>query len=315
MKLKEIIPQYIAYRRSLGEKFKTNANELNCFLKYVGKETKLVKVNLETCTEFLYAPKNKVTANWFCKYSALKGFFVWAVSREYLSSIPLPVEMPKRPQGMCPYIYTRYELEKLFSTALTFQLNRSTTHPEVIRMILIITYTLGLRLHETLSLEIKDIDLDNSMAYINESKFYKSRIVPFNEKVRQSLVGFMEWRKQNGQSENSETCLFLDRQSKPMNIDTVRGCFERIRQKANIRRDDGSVYQPRIHDLRHTFAVDRLTSWYKERENVQKLLPILSVFLGHKHLAHTSVYLTMTKNLLEEANKRFESYVNNNNYE
>jgi integrase len=67
--------------------------------------------------------------------------------------------------------------------------------------------------------------------------------------------------------------------------------------------------------LRHTFAVNRLTSWYQEGKDVQKLLPVLSVFLGHKHLSHTSVYLTMTDNLLEEANKRFEFYINSNDYE
>jgi integrase len=314
MKLKEIIPQYIAYRRSLGEKFKTNATQLGSFLNHVGGETELVEVNIELCTKFLYAPKNMVTANWFCKYSALKGFFTWAVSREYASIIPLPLDIPKRPEGMIPYIYTRDELKSLFSTALTFQINLSKVYPEVIRMILVITYTLGLRLHETMSLKIRDIDWDNSQVYINESKFYKSRIVPFNEAVKRSLTAFFDWKTQYGQPQEEASNLFLDKRMKPMNIDTVRGCFERIRKKANISRNDGSLYQPRIHDLRHTFAVERLTSWYREGKDVQKLLPVLSVFLGHKHLAHTSVYLTMTESLLGEASKRFESY-NNNSHE
>ena len=63
------------------------------------------------------------------------------------------------------------------------------------------------------------------------------------------------------------------------------------------------------HDLRHTFAVNRLTLWYKENKDVQQLLPVLSVYLGHKHLVHTTAYLTMTDNLLHEANKRFERYI------
>ena len=88
----------------------------------------------------------------------------------------------------------------------------------------------------------------------------------------------------------------------------MRGIFQRIREKAKIKRNDNARYQPRIHDLRHTFAVNRLTAWYQENKNVQQLLPILSVYLGHTHLAHTTVYLTMTNDLLREAGKRFEKY-------
>ncbi|MDR1338959.1 MAG: hypothetical protein LBK58_02735 [Prevotellaceae bacterium] len=73
MKIKDIIPQYISYRQSLGEKFRTNAAGLRCFLKYAGEETAIGNLGLTVCTDFLYAPSGKVTANWFCKYTALKG--------------------------------------------------------------------------------------------------------------------------------------------------------------------------------------------------------------------------------------------------
>jgi integrase/recombinase XerD len=89
---------------------------------------------------------------------------------------------------------------------------------------------------------------------------------------------------------------------------TLENCFRRVREKAGIRRDDGARYQPRLHDLRHTFAVHRLTSWYRQGADVQKLLPQLSVYLGHVHLAATQVYLSMTPELLAEANARFERY-------
>ena len=135
-----------------------------------------------------------------------------------------------------------------------------------------------------------------------------------NNTVKRILNVFMDWRKQNRQPQNAETCLFLDRKGRPVRIETVRSCFQRIRSKAGILLDESSVHQPRIHDLRHTFAINRLTSWYREGKDVQKLLPLLSTYLGHKHLAHTSVYLTMTENLLEEANKRFESYVNSESH-
>jgi len=81
-----------------------------------------------------------------------------------------------------------------------------------------------------------------------------------------------------------------------------------VREQAGVRRSDGARYQPRLHDLRHTFAVHRLISWYRQGADVQKLLHHLSVYLGHVHLADTQVYLSMTPELLREANARFERY-------
>lgn len=118
-----------------------------------------------------------------------------------------------------------------------------------------------------------------------------------------------EWREKQGMCCVPESKLFLDKKGLDMHIDTVRGAFERIREHAGISRSDKSPFQPRLHDLRHTFAVHRLTSWYRENQDVQQLLPVLSTYLGHTHLSHTSVYLTMTDGLLGEANNRFESYI------
>jgi integrase len=89
---------------------------------------------------------------------------------------------------------------------------------------------------------------------------------------------------------------------------TLQNAFKRLRNHAGIHRTDGGRYQPRLHDLRHTFAVHRLTSWYQQGADVQRLLPNLSVYLGHINVASTQVYLTMTPELLQEASARFESY-------
>jgi len=73
-------------------------------------------------------------------------------------------------------------------------------------------------------------------------------------------------------------------------------------------RHDGARYQPRLHDLRHAFSIHRLVTWYRQGADVQRLLPQLATYLGHVHIAATQRYLTMTPELLQEANKRFEHY-------
>ena len=75
-----------------------------------------------------------------------------------------------------------------------------------------------------------------------------------------------------------------------------------------MRNADGARYQPRLHDLRHSFATHRLTSWYRQGADVQRLLPVLATYLGHESVAGTQVYLTLTPELLREASLRFERY-------
>jgi site-specific recombinase XerD len=309
MKLYQLINQYISYRKALGEKFKTNENYLRAFCRAIGSKTPIKSVKKEIVQQFLYGKSEMVTTGWFVKHSALLGLYQYAISRNYVTEIPLPKTLPKRPQGLIPYIYSQQELKLLFDSALTYQKNKSQVEPYMVRMSLVLTYTLGLRIHETLSIILGDVDIDNLVITIRQSKFYKSRLVPFNQQVKNALKSFLQWRKEHQQPQHAEAYLFMCQHNKPFNADTLRGIFKRIRRHAGIERKDGAAFQPRLHDLRHTFAVNRLISWYRENKNVQQLLPILSVYMGHTYLAHTSVYLSMTDELLQQANKRFEKYV------
>lgn len=308
MKITDLISRYISYRRSLGEKFKTNARVLNHFGKYMGESAEIEKLTEEKVSEYLYSGHEAVTAIWFCRYGAMKGFLIWCLSRGHTDRWLLSDIIPKRPEHIVPYIYSNAELKLIFKTALDYQKNRSAIYPECVRAILMVTYFLGLRIHETMSLKIRDLNIEERYVHIRESKFYKSRIVTFNSQVKSLLVKFLEWRHLQGMSGNPDTGLWLNRRNEPMKKDTLNGIFERIRIKSGIRRDDGAVYQPRIHDLRHTFAVNRLRQWYEKGEDVQMLLPALSTYMGHKHLSHTSVYLTMTDNILKLTSDMFEDY-------
>jgi site-specific recombinase XerD len=308
MKLNQLINQYIIYRKSLGEKFKTNETCLKGFCRKIGPSKNIKDVTEDMINDFLYGNADTITSSWFVKHTALLGFYRYALTRDYVAAIPLPSILPKRPQPFVPYIYSKKELKLLFDTALNYQKNRSHISPYMVHVVLILTYSLGLRIHETVSITLGDIDVDNSVLTIQQSKFYKSRLVPFNQKIKEIIKSYLQWRKKQNQPQSAGSALFLGKNCQPFKANTMQGIFRRIREKAGIKRDDDTHYQPRLHDLRHTFAVNRLTSWYQENKNVQQLLPILSTYLGHKQLAHTTVYLTMTNDLLQEANRRFEKY-------
>ena len=283
---------------------------LRSFARHVGEDKVAKGISLDTCVSFLYGKECRVTQSWFLRYSALKWMFGWAVVRGYMDEIPLPEEQPRRLEHMTPYIYSKAELKKLFDTALTYQKNRSKIPPECMQMILKLTYFLGLRIRETVSIRMDDLNLKESHVIIRESKFNKTRTVPFNHQVREMLQGFVGWRASMHPGHKEGTALFLDRAGQPICLDTVRGCFQRIREAAGISRNDGAYCQPRLHDLRHTFAVNRLTAWYRKGKDVQKHISSLSTYLGHDKVSNTSVYLTMTDEMLREASKRFKAYCN-----
>jgi integrase len=124
----------------------------------------------------------------------------------------------------------------------------------------------------------------------------------------QILTIYANRRNAFGGSHQDDAPFFVGRNGKKVNIYTLDGAFQQLREYAGLRRVGGPRCQPRLHDLRHTSAVHRLTAWYREGKDVQMLLPQLSAYLGHTHLAATQVYLTMTPELLHEASLRFERY-------
>ncbi|MCC6288487.1 MAG: tyrosine-type recombinase/integrase [Chitinophagaceae bacterium] len=308
MKLYQLVTQYVHYRKSLGEKFKSNETCLKAFCSAVGPEKAIGSVTEKMVHRFLYGKSNTVTTGWFVKHTVLLGLYRYAITRNYVTRMPLPKTLPKRPQGLVPYIYSQQELKLLFDGAMTYQKLKSHIEPYMVQTSLVLMYTLGLRVNEALSITLGDIDMNNLVVTIQQSKFYKSRLVPFNQQVKELLKKFHQWRKEHQQSQQVNAYLFLNQHGEPFYADTLRGIFERIRKNAGIRREDRAHFQPRLHDLRHTFVVNVLLNWYRENKDVQQLLPILSVYMGHSQLAHTSVYLSMTSDLLQEASARFEEY-------
>lgn len=308
MMLNSAIDKYVEYRRSLGESFKTNANLLRQFYNYLGKDMDLTEITESITSDFLQSGGNEITRKWFTRHTALVGFFRWCLSRGYISNMPLTMDKPQKPPRITPYIYSDNELIKLFSAAMSYQKCPSLIYPECVKAILQLTYVLGLRISETMNLRMNDVDIANCCITIHESKFYTSRVVTFNEEVKKLIEKFFSWRKDNSKISDENSSLWIMRNGSSMKLNGMNGIFKKIRIKAGISRSDNPRYQPRIHDLRHTFAVNRLRKWYQEGKDVQTLLPVLSTYLGHKQVSYTTAYLAMTTGLLADAANLFFEY-------
>jgi site-specific recombinase XerD len=311
MKLYKLINQYVTYRRSLGEKFQTNDLMLRAFCRAVGKHSTIKNVSSRQVKAFIQG-SGPVTSAWHIRFNAVKGFYTYAVGRNYVTIVPLPKTIPRRPPAFIPYIYSYDELRKLLEATKSYQRNRSTTDPRAIRTILLLLYGTGLRGREALDLNCSDIDFKNSVLTVHDTKFFKTRLVPFGPDIGRILKSYSMHRFASGMARQEEAPFFATYSGQRMHHDNLNKSFQRIRKHAGVKRFDEARYQPRLHDLRHTFAVHRVTTWYHQGKDVQRLLPHLSVYLGHAHLAATQVYLSMTPELLEAANKRFEYYLEGN---
>ncbi len=305
MNLQSICEQYAAFRQTLGERFEVNGRQLKAFCRAMGQNLSLADVSPEKVNAFLVG-KGPLTTSWYVRYNALQGFYKYVISRGFIAASPLPLVIPKRPPAFTPYIYSPAELRSLLDSIASCRRRRSDLHAADLRSLFLLMYGAALRTSEALSLTIGDVDLSNAVLTIRDSKFFKTRLVPIGPKTAQVLAEYASGH--DTPYKKTHTPFFVGRNGKPVPIHMFERAFKQIRVHAGLHREGGPRCQPRLHDLRHTSAVHRLTAWYREGRDVQKLLPQLSVYMGHRHLSATQAYLSMTPELLHEASLRFEDY-------
>jgi site-specific recombinase XerD len=307
MKIADAVREYVVYKQSLGMSYKSRALRLNAFARFAGP-IGLEKVTPEMIRRFLDGDR-PVTTEWFNKFSALNTFFRFAIARSYTTQNPLPHSQPKSPRQFRPYIYSVEEVKKMIRVVDGRHRGRWHLEPRTVRTLLLLLYGTGLRIGEAIRLQHRDVDFRERMLTIRETKFYKSRLVPVSPDLADALQEYFD-RKWAGASCAPESPFLTTYDGRPVTCQTAELAFKRIRYEAGVKRTDDFHFQPRLHDFRHTFAVRRLVTWYKAGKNVQRLLPHLATYLGHVSIRETARYLTMTKELLDQASQRFALYAN-----
>lgn len=309
MKLTEAVTAYIAYKQSLGMRFVTEARTLKSFVRALG-DVDMDQVDSNQVHTYL-SGKGPVTRFWHRKFDALRGFYRFALARGHVTSSPLPIAAPQQPQSFEPYIYSRDEIKRLIAS--TDGRERCNLSPLTCRTLLLLLFGTGLRISEALHLDLADVNLDEGILRIRETKFYKTRLVPTGRDLTLILAHYRAERDLQSPT-TLDAPFLLTQRGQRISRAGAEEAFKQIRKRAGVHRNDNARYQPRLHDMRHSFAVMRLISWYREGADVQKLLPQLATYLGHVHISATQHYLTMTPELLREASLRFEHYASGGDY-
>ena len=309
MILRDAIDKYVAWRRTHGERFITSARLLYQFCNAVPNGTGCDEVTEQEVLRFLAGngPLTRYRAN---KYGALTGFYRWAISRGYAIRSPLPAAdaEPRAPQSAPPYIYSRDELKRLIEAAEVSCQYTTKLDSDTFRTLLLMLYGAGLRTSEALHLSMKDVDIADAVLTVRNSKFFKSRLVPTSRQLANVLRAYAERRSDRPLPEGMESAFLANRDGTRVRKHNVDHAFAVLLKAVGIARKNDGRRAPCLHSLRHTAAIHRLTSWYREGSDVQRLLPVLSTYLGHASLDGTSVYLSMTPELLHEASVCFDRY-------
>lgn len=306
MSLEDIIANYITQQRSLGKRYLAEANILKAFRRSVG-DVPVRDIRPEMISLFVdrgvtsYETRSK-------KYRALAGLFFFAVTRRLLRTSPMPRRRNRVYPTFVPYIYSEAELKRLLAAVpVATEAPWQAIDADTLRTFLLLLYGAGLRRGEAMRLKIEDVDIEQSLIHVRRTKFFKTRIVPLNDSLMAVMRAFIV-RPGNSHSAGPESRLFSGRDGTPLCGTTLGVAFRRLCEIADIRRDGGARNQPRMHDLRHSAAVHRVTAWYRCDADLNDLLPKLATYLGHTGLAGTQRYLTMTQELLAEASSRFEAF-------
>jgi integrase/recombinase XerD len=220
--------------------------------------------------------------------------------------LPDPMSFPPYHQRARPYIFSTAEIAKLLTAAASLAPSSSTPlRSEITRLAIVLLFTTGIRRGELLNLTVGDYDRKEATLHIRATKFYKSRLLPINVEVADEIEHYLRTRTRNRLPIRSDTPLIWNATAggRAYTGTGLLYCLRPLLKKCGIRTLKGQP--PRIHDLRHSFAVNALMRWYREGADVESKLPLLATYLGHGSALSTHYYLHFIEPIRTAASERF----------
>jgi integrase/recombinase XerD len=304
-RLDVIIERYLQRQRSLGRGYANEErilNSLHTFLRKAGSADLDQKTFREWCKSH-----EGLTANVRRQRQRIaRKFCLYRQRTEPYCFVPDPSHFPRRCPHVLPVIFGSAEVARMMAAANALTPTAgSPLRPAVMRLAVVLLYTAGLRRGELLRLTLADIDLDAGVLRIRESKFHKSRLVPLSQDAHRELRSYLKKRLVPPFCASPKLPLLCNC-TKGLRGYTGTGLSQGIQslfRSASVRSSDGR--RPRVHDFRHSFAVQALLRWYRQDADVQSNLPKLAMYMGHVSIVSTAYYLRWIPDLAEAASRRF----------
>jgi integrase/recombinase XerD len=291
--LGELISGYIEEKKAVGYKYKKGSSLLKQFDTLAAKEN-LLEMKLPKELVLLWTEKrqNETASTRNGRISIIRGLATYMVRLGYEAYIFPAASISIDRYSYVPYIFSEIEIQNIFTICDSYPISDVSPHRHLILPLLFrILYGCGLRISEALNLSLKDVDLNQGTLFIRDTKFGKERMVPMAETLTERCRLYVE---KIHHFKPSDTFFFSSPYGGRYKESTIYKLFRMILWRAEI---SHSGRGPRLHDLRHSFAVHCLKKWVLNEEDITNLLPYLSAFLGHVDLRGTQHYLRLTADL------------------
>lgn len=302
--LRDAMDQYLALRRSLGYKLCNVEWVLRRFLDFLEQEGG-THITTELVLRWTQQPNRAQLSTWAARLAIVRSFAAWYQTTNPRTEIPHPDLISSRFHRKSPHIYTDEEVERIVVAASRLPSRtgmRALTFSTLYGLIAVT----GMRIGEAVGLDRNDVDLRQGELTIRHTKFGKSRLVPLHASTRDVLSRYAA-RRDRIMPRVDTAAFFVSERGSRVTRNNAQGNFAKISQEIGLREpqeDHRHGHGPRIHDLRHRFAVKTLVDWYRAGIDAARELPKLATYLGHAHVNDTYWYIEAVPELLQLATER-----------
>jgi integrase/recombinase XerD len=292
------VEDYLRLRRALGFKLRMHGLVLPQFADYL-EAAGVTTPTTELAVSFAQLPVNVQPIQWAQRLTMVRGFARYLKTIDPATEVPPDDVFGARYQRPTPYLWQEDEVLCLMEAAGKLQPPlRALTYETLFGLL----WTTGMRIGEALALERSDVDLTAGVLTIREAKDGRSRLVPLEQSATEALDSYALRRDRLCPAPKS-AAFFVTGAGRSATRGTVESTFDKIATAIGLRTE---TKRPRIHDLRHTFAVRVLVSWYRSGVDVGKGMGLLATYLGHVNPLGTYWYLSASPELIELIAARLE---------
>jgi site-specific recombinase XerD len=308
--LADSIAKFIVHKRALGRKYSTEEKVFLHFDQFLlQRHIKVItEITPQIIDDFLAMHQGRGYRSYNHLFGTIRRLFAWLVLQGILPTSPVHGKFRRPIARKIPYIFDQKAAIRLLKCAAKLHDNpRAKMRGATYRTIFALLYGLGLRVGEVSRLCCGDIDFEQRLLVIRQTKFSKSRLVPFGPRIGKMLGDYLTMRRYKDATLCSNSPVFSFTKRGHISPYTITQTFHSLLPRLGLKIPFG-VSTPRLHCLRHSFAVGTLLRWYRSGIDPQSRLLCLSTFMGHVSPESTAVYLTISNELLQEANNRFEKF-------
>ncbi len=299
------LADYLTVRRALGARMERGEALLKQFVDYCDSRG-IDTVTVEIAQTWAMLPSNQSVVWWNTRLCAVRPFARWLRAVTPATEVP-PTDLFGRinARRSNPHIYTDVEIVALMTACSHFHTFILRATYETLIGLLAVT---GMRIGEAINLDDDDIDWEQQTLTLRSTKFGGSRLLCLQTSTIHALRSYMG-RRDSLLPNRATKNLFVSCRGTRLFHSAVTEAFHRTLEWAHLQ-PDASGHRPRVHDLRHTFAVTTLRDWHFAGVDVEVRLPLLSTYMGHVKPKDTYWYLSASPELLAAAAARLAIHQN-----